>query len=162
MKNVLVAYASRRGGTTGIAEWIAQTLTDAGIEVELEPASMVKPEAEFDAAIIAGSVYEQLWHPAARRLVHRAAHSWQGMPIWLVASGPLTQLDENHPAAIAPQLAKCAEEIHARGTMTFGGRLDAYPKGWIAQSVAKRNAGDFRDRAVVEKWAKQVAGELTA
>jgi menaquinone-dependent protoporphyrinogen oxidase len=163
MKSVLVAYASRRGGTVGIAEWIARILTEEGLEVELEPASLVEPALEqFDACVIAGSVYEQLWHRDARRLVHRVARSWHGTPVWLVASGPLAVVDESHPAAIAAQLQRAADEVHARGVATFGGRLDAHPNGWLANSVAKKHAGDFRDRAAVERWAAQLAHELAA
>jgi menaquinone-dependent protoporphyrinogen oxidase len=163
MKTVLVAYASRRGSTIGIAEWIARTLSDAGMEVDLEPARLVEPEVErFDAAVIAGAVYEQRWRRDARRLVHRIARSWTDTPVWLVASGPLTDLDEVHTAAVAPQLQRAADEVHARGTATFGGRLETHPRGWLARSVAKKHSGDYRDRAAVEEWALGIAHELTA
>ncbi|GAA4185435.1 flavodoxin domain-containing protein [Gryllotalpicola kribbensis] len=164
MTSVLVAYASRRGGTTGIAEWIALALTSAGLQVGLEPASLAGGAdlEEFDAAVIAGSVYEQRWHPDARRLVHRVARQWVDKPVWLVASGPLTTLTAAHPAAIAPGLRRAADEVHARGITTFGGRLDEHPSGWLAGAVAKKNAGDFRDRAAVERWAAKVAHELAA
>ena len=161
MTSVLVAYASRRGGTVGIAEWIARELLENGLEVELEPASLVDTELEhFDAAVIAGAVYEQRWHPDARRLAHRVAKEWKDTPVWLVASGPLTTVTAEHPAAVAPQLQRAAAEVHARGTATFGGRLDEHPSGWLANSVAKKHAGDFRDRAAVELWATQLAHEL--
>lgn len=45
----LVAHGSRMGGTAGIAEMIGSRLADAGMQVEVRPASEVSDLADYEA-----------------------------------------------------------------------------------------------------------------
>ena len=49
---VLVAYASKYGATQGIAERIAQVLTDSGLEVDLRRCGEVHEASDYDAFVI--------------------------------------------------------------------------------------------------------------
>lgn len=85
----LVAYGSKRGGTAGLAQMIADELSAAGLDAEVAAANTVDGVAGFDAVIIAGALYANRWHRDARRLVRRQKDALSQLPVWLVASGPL-------------------------------------------------------------------------
>jgi hypothetical protein len=63
--NVLVAYASARGSTRGIAERIAARLSDRGARVEVRSVDDVDDIVVYDTVIIASAVYSQSWLPNA-------------------------------------------------------------------------------------------------
>ena len=54
------------------------------------------------------------------------------------------------------------ERTGARGHITFGGRLSPDASGFPASAMAKKHAGDWRDRAQVRQWARTVASQLSA
>ena len=51
---------------------------------------------------------------------------------------------------------------HGHGHMTFGGWMPAEARGFPAASMARKNAGDWRDPDQVRMWAKQIAEDLHA
>jgi menaquinone-dependent protoporphyrinogen oxidase len=54
-----------------------------------------------------------------------------------------------------------ASRIGARGHRTFGGRLDENAKGFIARAMVRNGrGGDFRDRALISAWAREIAAAL--
>ena len=59
--HVLVAYATRHGSTTGIAERIAERLKTAGLEADACPASEVRDASRYDAFVIGGAAYMFHW-----------------------------------------------------------------------------------------------------
>ena len=54
------------------------------------------------------------------------------------------------------------KDVRARGHATFGGRLTADAKGFIASKMARTRAGDWRDPMQIHDWARQIASSLTA
>ncbi len=52
------------------------------------------------------------------------------------------------------------DQVHARGHVTFGGRLPADAKGFPASAMAKKNAGDWRDQEQVRSWVDSIVPEL--
>ncbi len=157
---VLIAHGSKRGGTAGLAEMIGDELTAAGLSTVVKPARDVRSLDGFDSVVIAGALYATRWHRDARHFVSRHAGELRGRPVWLVSSGPL---DDSAAAGAVPpvrHVAKVMTEIGARGQVTFGGRLESTAKGFPASAMAKKRAGDWRDRAQVHAWAAEVAGEL--
>jgi menaquinone-dependent protoporphyrinogen oxidase len=54
---VLIAYASRYGATKGIAERIAATLSQQGVEATVVDAQRAADPAGYDAAIIGSASY---------------------------------------------------------------------------------------------------------
>jgi len=157
---VLVAYGSKRGGTAGLARMIGDELAAVGFQPVVEPARGVKSVDDFDAVVIAGSLYAFRWHRDARGFARRHAKALRERPVWLVSSGPL---DDSATAGDIPpvkQVAKVMEAIGARGHVTFGGRLEADAKGFPASAMAKTKAGDWRDPAHVHRWVSALAEEL--
>jgi menaquinone-dependent protoporphyrinogen oxidase len=158
---VLIAYGSKRGGTTGLAELIAEQLRAAGMQVTVASARAAGGVDGYDAVIVAGALYANRWHRDARRFVRRHAGALRGLPVWLVASGPL---DDSAAAGNLPpvkHVAAAAARCAARGQVTFGGRLSPDAKGFPASAMAKTRAGDWRDPAHVGAWVAAVVRDLT-
>jgi menaquinone-dependent protoporphyrinogen oxidase len=154
---VLIVYGSKRGGTAGLAEMIGDALVADGLSVDVRPARTRGSPLGFDAVIVAGALYAFRWHRDARRFARRHAKVLRGLPVWLVASGPL---DDSARAGTLPpvrHVAKIMASIGARGQVTFGGRLEPDAKGFPASAMAKRVSGDWRDPEQVREFAAVVA-----
>lgn len=152
---VLVAYASKHGGTAGLAEWIGQALEHSGMGVSVVPTNEVIDVESYDAVIVGGALYVFRWHTEARSFVKKHARALRLRPVWLFSSGPL---DESATAEDIPpvrSVRKAMERIEARGHMTFGGRL-------LPGSKSALPVGDWRDRSHVDRWVKQIVDELTS
>ncbi|HEX9335341.1 MAG TPA: flavodoxin domain-containing protein [Pseudonocardiaceae bacterium] len=157
---VLVAYGSKNGGTAGLAGMIGTGLLAHGLDVEILPAAEVHDVARFDAVIVAGALYAGRWHRDARRFVRELAGELAQLPVWLVSSGPLDDSAATTDIPPVPQVRRLAEQIGARGHVTFGGRLATDVTGFPAHAMAKTRAGDWRDPAEIQAWTQVVAAEL--
>lgn len=60
MTHVLVAFASKRGGTAGLATMIGDALAEARWEVTVSPAEHIHDLTGFDAVVVAAC---NLWLP---------------------------------------------------------------------------------------------------
>ena len=163
---VLVAYATMNGSTAEIAEWIGDELRAAGLTVDIRRAADVADVAGYDAVILGGSIYMSGWHVQARQFVHRFADGLTARPVWLFSSGPLDLSAEETELEPIPQVASAMRAAHARGHITFGGRINEESQGWlgyVAQRMARAGeGGDFRNPQRVRGWARKVAAELAA
>ncbi len=159
---VLVAYGSKMGGTKGIAEMVGTELEGNGFHVDVIPARAVRDVASYDGVIVGGALYSLRWHKDARWFMKKHRVALQTKPVWLFSSGPLD--DSAHQQELPPVrfVRKAMHQTHARGHITFGGRMPAEAGGFPAASMAKNNAGDWRDPDRVRMWAKQVAEDLHA
>ncbi|ACV78809.1 flavodoxin domain-containing protein [Nakamurella multipartita] len=167
MSKTLVAYASKMGGTEGIAQAVAEELRGAGLEVDLRPADDVSGFDAYDSVILGSAVYAGRWRRPARRLLKRlvAANSIEHpIRVWLFHSGPT---GPEHADGVVPapgDVAAAAIALGCAQPATFGGRIEtATAKGFLAKSMAKGDlAGDFRDFDRIRTWADGIAAELSA
>ena len=161
MIRVLVAYATKKGGTKGIADTIGDELTRDGIEAHVHDAGAVKDIKAYDALVIGSAIYANRWRPEAIRLLSLADRG-SPIPVWLFQSGPLGDGAETMQVEIPKKVARLVEALGAPVPMTFGGRIEpATAKGFIAKKMAKGpNAGDFRDDGRIRQWADGIAEEL--
>ncbi|HXR21250.1 MAG TPA: hypothetical protein VN786_01730 [Acidimicrobiales bacterium] len=58
------------------------------------------------------------------------------------------------------QVARAMAATGARGHLTVGGRLEPDAKGFPASAMAKKSAGDWRDRDQVHQWVASVVDDL--
>lgn len=159
---VLVAYASKMGGTRGLAEMIGRELEANGLESRVIDARAVKTLAGFDAVIVGGALYALRWHKDARRFVRRHRRALIGVPTWFFSSGPLDESARETEIPPVRFVRNAVERIGARDHVTFGGRMPPDAKGFLSGSMARDNAGDWRDPDHVREWAKEVAEQLHA
>jgi menaquinone-dependent protoporphyrinogen oxidase len=154
---VQVVYGSKRGGTAGLAEMIGDALVARGLTVDVRPARRSGSPSGYDAVILAGALYASRWHRDARRFARRHAKVLRGLPVWLVASGPLDDTARAGTVSPVRHVAKLMESLGARGQVTFGGRLEPDATGFPASAMAKKVSGDWRDPEQIREFAAVVS-----
>ena len=160
---VLVAAASKYGGTVGIAEAIGRRLEDAGFDVDVVPIDEAQEVQRYDALVLGSAVYAGRWLKVARAFVDRHSAEIATRPTWLFSSGPIG--DPPKPDAdSAVKLDKIVAATGARDHRVFAGRLDKSRMAFGDRAVvsAVRSAeGDFRDWEEISGWADEIATVLT-
>lgn len=133
-----------------------------GFRVDVMPARSVSDLAAYGAVVLGGALYSLRWHKDARRFIRKHRVALQTKPVWLFSSGPLDDSASKQEIPPVRFVKNASRLVHARGHLTFGGRMPAEARGFPAGSMAKKNAGDWRDPDRVRLWAKQVAEDLHA
>lgn len=157
---VLVTWGSKRGGTEGIARILGEALQREGLDVDILPPRAAAKAAGFDAAIVGGALYANLWHPAARRFVDRQEKRLRRVPVWFFSSGPLDDSAERQTIPPTRQVRTLMERVGAQGHATFGGRLTPDARGFPAAAMAKTHSGDWRRPELIRAWASEIARAL--
>lgn len=158
---VLVAYGSTEGSTAELADWVGTELRRAGLLADVLPAtSVVGDVASYDAVVVGGAVYLRRWHHDARRFVRRHEAALRRVPVWLFSSGPLDSSAAGGDLVPPRAAADAGRRVGAREHVTFGGCLREHPHRLLARLMARSAAGDWRDRAAVETWARRIAVDL--
>ncbi len=160
--SVLVAYATRYGSTQEVAEAIAATLRESGLEVDLQPLRQVHSIDQYRAFVIGAPLYMFHWHKDALNFLTRYHTALAKRPVALFALGPFhadekefqgarEQLDKE--LAKFPWLTPAAIEI-------FGGKFDpeklTVPHN-LVPALKKMPASDVRDWAAIRDWANELA-----
>lgn len=172
---VLVAYASRRGSTEGIAKRIAETLEGRGLEVAFREIGHVGLLDGFEAFVIGSSAYMGHWERRAAEFVREHATTIAARPTWLFSAGPIgtevvDQKGRDVLEASRPlEFAEFEPIVQPRDARVFFGAYDpdapgaSFAERLVTRMPAIRNAmptGDFRDWPVIEGWADGIANEL--
>jgi menaquinone-dependent protoporphyrinogen oxidase len=159
---LLIAVSSKHGSTREIAESIAETVRETGIDVEVVDARDVESVAPYDAAIIGSAVYMGRWMEPARALANRSADALRTRPVWMFSSGPMGR-DIVDPADSVEGM-KLRDLVGGRDHRLFAGKADRHELGFAERAILRmvRNPyGDHRDWTEIEAWATSIAGELT-
>jgi menaquinone-dependent protoporphyrinogen oxidase len=163
---VLVGYASKRGSTAEIAEEIAGTMRDSGLEVDVAPAGAVKSLADYEAVVLGSAIYMKRWQGDARHFLRRHGRELESLPFWVFSSGPVGDPEQDNPDwAEPPRIVDRVERLGGRGHVVFGGRLPPEPRGPIEKAMVKNTPPRFRDRRdwdEIRAWSTAVAAELLA
>jgi menaquinone-dependent protoporphyrinogen oxidase len=152
---VLVAYATKHGSTREVAEAVAETLREYGLDVDTLAADRVDQLAPYDAVVIGGAVYMGLWHPAAAEFLQRHRKRLAELPVAVFGMGPRT-MEESAEKETRAQLDKALErvpEVRPGAVAVFGGVID--PKR-LRFPFNRMPASDARDRAAIRAWAGTV------
>lgn len=169
---VLIAYASRHGGTEGIADEIGAVVRAAAPEdghpgepwsVEVLNAADVDDVSRYDAVVVGSAVYVGHWLGSASHLVRTHATVLSSRPVWLFSSGPVG--DPAVPTTEAAEAPVLAELVGARAHRTFAGRLRSADLGLVERAsvrVVHANEGDYRDWPAIRAWATDISDTLTS
>ena len=159
---VLVAVASRHGGTREMGDVVAGALRDAGLDVdEVEP-DEVEQVSGYDAVVLGSAVYVGRLALGLRDLVDRQAGQLRDVPTWLFWSGPVGE--QATPPAAPDDVAEVAKTLDVRGVQMFPGRLERAELNISERALValvRAKPGDYRDLEVVAEWAGTIAAELT-
>jgi menaquinone-dependent protoporphyrinogen oxidase len=172
---VLVAYASRHGGTAGIADRVSARLRERGVLAEARPVSEIGDIEGYDAFVVGSAAYMYHWLKEATSFAKRHRVLLSQRPVWLFSSGPLgTDLvdDEGRDvfeASRPKEFAELKAMIRPRGERVFFGAWDPnQPAIGMAERFLRMSrsasealpVGDFRDWKAIESWADEIAGAL--
>jgi menaquinone-dependent protoporphyrinogen oxidase len=186
MTRVLIVYASRHGGSAGIADRIGETLEAAGLEVLVRAASKMPSPDSFDGCVVGAGVYMGSWVKEGTEYLARFADSLALRPVWLFSSGPLpgssrTTNPSTDPIELAlgpatgpgsggrRRIDELAHTIGPRDHRVFDGVFDPVsPPRVISERFVRMfpgskkilPAGDFRDWLAIEEWARTIAAAL--
>jgi len=155
---VLVGYATSYGSTQQVAEAVAATLRECGLEVDIQPMREVRTLAEYSAFVLGAPLFMFHWHKDALRFLSRHRKTLTERPVAVFALGPThapcdekewqdsrAQLDKE--LAKYPWLKPVALEM-------FGGKYDpAKLRFPIKQLAGETPASDLRDWAAIRAWA---------
>jgi menaquinone-dependent protoporphyrinogen oxidase len=164
-KKVLVAHASKYGGSAEITERIGKVLRDAGLQVDVCSVKKSDPSA-YGAVVLGSGVYIGQWRKEAGEFLKKYEKVLAGIPVWVFSSGPTGPGD---PAELLkgwkypPNQKDIIERIKPRGIAVFGGVLDENKMNFIEKQMikgVKAPIGDFRDWKAIEAWAAGIAAEL--
>ena len=161
----LVAYASKYGSTEQVAEAIAATLRERGLEVDLQPARAVQSLAGYQAVVLGAPLYMFHWHKDALRFVSKHRQALTQRPVAVFALGPFNDVEKEWQEVRAqldkelakfPWLVPVAVEI-------FGGKFDParlrFPYNLIP-ALKQMPASDIRDWTAIRAWASDLAAKI--
>lgn len=187
MPRIQVVYASRHGGTQGVAECIGKALGESGAEAVVVDAAKHPDPTGFDGYVIGSGVYMGAWLKDGLEYLEHNRGALADKPVWLFSSGPLP--NPNIPArstdplenALGPadgpgsggrkKVTALADAIHVREHVVFDGAFnpDAEPTNLLERVVRFMPAikkvlpaGDFRPWPQIESWAGHIATDMAA
>lgn len=168
--SILVTYATRYGSTQEVAEAIAATLRESGLEVDIQPMRKVQTLAGFRAIVMGAPLYIGRWHKDTEKflLLHQEALTQRPVAIFTLGPaqskekdwGPVhTQLDRE--LAKYPWLTPVALEL-------FGGKYDPAKLHFFDKLLAsfpasplyQMPASDLRDWTAIRTWANNLMAVL--
>jgi menaquinone-dependent protoporphyrinogen oxidase len=163
---VLVAYATRYGSTQEVAEAIAATLRNRGLQATLQAARDAASLDGYDAVVLGAPLYIGSLLKDARRFLSQHGQALAQRPIAAFALGPTFPEDDLQAAraqldqelAKFPGLSPVAAEL-------FGGRFDPavlrFPDSLLTKLPASplhaKPASDMRDWDAIGAWADRLA-----
>jgi menaquinone-dependent protoporphyrinogen oxidase len=162
-KSVLVGYATQYGSTKDIAEAIAKTLREAGLDVDLQPLSKVRTLDNYSAVVLGEPLLMFHWHKDALNFLSRYRKELMERPVAIFALGPThVPHDATEWKSSQEQLDKELAKfpwLKPAAIKLFGGKYDPallrFPLNLMA---GKEPASDIRDWEDIRVWA----GELEA
>jgi menaquinone-dependent protoporphyrinogen oxidase len=164
MARILVAYASKTGSTTEIAQAIAKELQAAGHVVDITEVGAVTSLSGYNAVIIGGPVYMGKMMGEVGKFVRRHYNDLKDLPVagFIVGLGPVSK----EPASIMQAekvLHAALDPLKPVAVTVFAGRLDPEKLSWFQKWITKNvksPVGDFRDWTAIAAWAKELPGKL--
>ncbi|HET7014483.1 MAG TPA: flavodoxin domain-containing protein [Streptosporangiaceae bacterium] len=156
----LITFGSKRGGTEGLAQMIADDLRQDGLDVDVLNPDRVGSLDGYDVVIVGGALYAMRWHKEARRFVKRHVEQLRERPAYFFSSGPLDDSAVQRDIPPVKGVRALMAKVGARGHATFGGRLAPDAKGFPASAMAKKQSGDWRDPGQVRDWTTTVVTQL--
>ena len=169
MTQVLVAYGSRYGSTREVAEAVAATLRERGVQAEAMPAREVRSLDGYDGVVIGTPLYLGALHKDVRALLEKNRDALAGRPLAVFALGPIKADDglDSSREQLLSALAKAPTPTPV-ATGVFVGAYDPARLGLKDRMLAALPASplhgepahDDRDWDAIRDWARDVSGRF--
>ena len=164
---VLVGYATRYGSTQEVAEAVAATLRECGLEVDIQPMRKVRTLAGYSAVVLGAPLFMFRWHEDALRFLSRHREALMERPVAVFALGPVHDpYDEDEWQSSHDQLDKELAKypwLRPIALEMFGGKYDPAKLRFPVNLLAgKEPASDLRDWTSIRDWAANLKLILAA
>jgi menaquinone-dependent protoporphyrinogen oxidase len=159
-KNILVAYASKRGTTAEIATKIGEVLRQKGLHVDVLPVDKVRNLTSYSTVVLGSAVYFGLWRREAVKFLSENEKRLSELSVWLFSSGPTgagDPLELMKGWRFPESLRSVIERIKPRGITCFGGKLDLKTMNFFEKMISNKvqsPIGDFRNWQAITSWAE--------
>lgn len=163
--SILVTFSTIYGSTQEVAERIAATLREVGVQVDLQPVKQVRSLDKYSAVVLGAPLYMFHWHKDALGFLSRHRAALAQKPVAIFALGPINNVEKEFQDARAmldkelakfPWLVPVAVEI-------VGGKLEPakfrFPHNLIPV-MKNMPASDIRDWAAIHDWASNLPTKL--
>jgi len=158
---IVVAFATRYGSTGEVAEALAGTLRETGIDAEAKPAGALRSLEGYDAVVLGTPIYLGALLKDAQTFLEKHRKTLEQLPVAVFALGPASADDEleGSQAQLSLALAKLAW-FSPVATTVFVGRYDParlrfFDKALTALPASPlhgRPARDDRDWSAIRDW----------
>jgi menaquinone-dependent protoporphyrinogen oxidase len=161
---ILVAYASRKGSTAGIAQAIGKELTREGYTVDVSEMKSVTSLAGYNGVVLGAPVYTGKVTGDVAAFVSTHKDELSRVPV----AGFVTGIAPVFPKTgdvkgFTDQLVTALSPVRPVAVTMFAGTLDAGKMNLVERSLTmlmKVPTGDFRDWGAIAAWAKTLAGKM--
>jgi menaquinone-dependent protoporphyrinogen oxidase len=161
---ILVAYASRKGSTAGIAQAIGKELISEGYAVDISDIKSVTSIAGYNAVVIGAPIYTGKITGDVAAFVAANRDGISRLPV----AGFVTGIAPVYPKTgdvkgFIDQLVTALAPISPVAVTMFAGTLDAGKMNLVERSLTslmKIPTGDFRDWDAIATWTKTLAGKM--
>ena len=163
MARILVAYATKKGSTTEIAQAIGKELNASGHVVDVADIRTIPSVTGYNAVVIGGPVYvgkiDGVGKFVKRHSTELAMVPVAGFVVCLAAAAK----DPEGMALAEKALHAALDPLRPVAETIFAGRLDPSKLSWLQKLMtekAKSPVGDFRDWTAIAAWAKELPGKM--
>jgi menaquinone-dependent protoporphyrinogen oxidase len=171
-QKILVTYASRAGSTAEVAEAIATTLREGGLQVDVLPMQEVKDLTAYQAVVAGSAIRQAKWLPEAVQFIraHQSTLRHKPFAMFTVCITLAMANGEGYRSAVAGWVAPMRALVRPLSEGLFAGMLDfnKLPLNWetlklrltVALGIFPR--GDRRDWHAIRAWAESLRPMLSA
>ena len=162
---ILVTYASRNGSTAGVAEAIGNTLTEAGMQVDVLPMQEVKVLVPYRAVVAGSAIQAAQWLPEAMQFVqaHRSELARKPFAAFLVCM-TLAMKNGDYREHVTTWLDPVRALVQPVSEGLFAGSLDIDKVPSFGDRLKFRlsvmtgvwSEGDHRDWNAIQAWAESL------
>jgi menaquinone-dependent protoporphyrinogen oxidase len=165
MSTLLVGYATSYGSTREVAEAVAATLRERGLQVDIQPVRKVRTLTGYSAVVLGAPLLMFRWHKDTRRFLSRHRKALAELPVAVFALGPVhdpydEQEWQNSRAQLDKELAKFPWLTPVALEM-FGGKYDPEKLRFpINLFAGEEPTSDLRDWTAIRVWATDLAAKF--
>jgi menaquinone-dependent protoporphyrinogen oxidase len=156
---VLVAYASKAGSTSEVANAIGEVLTNKGHAVDVKLVKDVKDLSSYKAVILGSAIRIGHVLPEVQKFVqaNQTALS-QVLTSYFVVCLTMHEDTEENRRTVSAYLAPLSVIVKPASEGLFAGKMDLSKLSFLDQTMAKMikaPIGDFRNWDAIRSWAAQ-------